>query len=241
MAGRWQLGFPLMFVLLGFLVSSGFAQELIRERELPSRRHELEALVRQRQADVRDLAAEVAGAAEELARVQDRLARDSSEVQEVVDQAERLKGPAGLVSLRGPGVVVELVDSPRAPSTRAEATDLRIQDVDLQLVVNILWSAGAEGVAVNGRRVVSTTAIRQAGGTILVNYGRVASPYRVVAVGDARALHALVTRSDAAHRFGVWQEIYGLRFSVQRVGEASVPPLRGATALMWAKPVREAR
>jgi uncharacterized protein YlxW (UPF0749 family) len=239
-AGRRQLGFSLTLLLLGFLVSTGFAQERLRERDLPSRRQELEALVRQRQEDVRELAAEVAGAAEELARIQDRLARGSSRVQEVVEEAERLRGPAGLTGLRGPGVVVELVDSPRAPSTRAEDADLRIQDVDLQLVVNVLWGAGAEAVSVNGRRVVSTTAIRQAGGTILVNYGRVVSPYRVVAVGDARALHARIAGSDAAERFGVWEEIYGLRFSVQRVDEASVPALREATSLRWARPVREA-
>lgn len=240
MAGRWQLGFPFTLLLFGFLVASGFAQERLRERDLPSQRQELEALVRQRQADVRDLAAEVAGAAEELAQLQQGLTRGSFRVQAVVEEAERLRGPAGLAGLSGPGVVVELVDSPRAPSTQAETTDLKIQDVDLQVVVNILWSAGAEGVSVNGRRVVSTTAIRQAGGSILVNYERVASPYRVVAVGDARALHERVAGSDAAQRFAVWEEIYGLSFSVRRVDEVAVPSLRGVTSLRWAEPVREA-
>lgn len=236
MAGRpW--GFPVLLLLLGFLVSTGFAQERLRERDLPSRRQELEALVRERQAEVRRLAAEVAGVAEELSQVERTLAQGSSRVREVVDEAERLRAVAGLAGVRGPGVVVELVDSPRAPETRAEAADSRIQDVDLQLVVNILWSGGAEAVAVNGRRVVSTTAIRQAGGAILVNYGAVASPYRVVAIGEPRALHSHVARSDAAERFGVWKEIYGLGFSVERVEDASVPALPSAPSLRWAKPV----
>ncbi len=232
-----QLGFPIVVVLLGFLVSTGFVQERLREQQIPSRRQELQALVRERQADVRALAAEVAELSDRLAGMQDRLARDSSQVRAVVEETEELRAPVGMAGARGPGVVVELADSPRAPSTRAESADFRIQDVDLQLVVNTLWHAGAEVVAVNGRRIVTTTAIRQAGGTILINYRAVASPYRVVAIGDADALHDRMTRSEVAERFGVWTEIYGLRFSVRRVGDASVPAVGGVSELGWARPM----
>jgi uncharacterized protein YlxW (UPF0749 family) len=229
-----------VLLVLGFLVSTGFVQERLRERQLPSRRQELEALVRQRQADVRDLSAEVGELSDRLAGIQDRVALGSSRVREIVEEAEMLSAAAGVAGALGPGVVVELADSPRTPSTQGEAADLRIQDVDLQLVVNTLWQAGAEAVAVNGRRVVSTTAIRQAGGTILVNYRAVTSPYRLVAIGDADVLHERMTRSEVAERFGVWTEIYGLRFSVEEVVEASVPALRGVPDLQWARPVGEA-
>lgn len=238
--GRPGLGFTVVLLLLGFLVSSGFVQERLRERDLPTRRQELEALVRQRQADVRGLSDEVAELSERLAGIQDRLGRGSSRVRDVVYQVELLRAAAGVGAARGPGVVVELADSHRAPSTRGEAADLRIQDVDLQLVVNDLWQAGAEAVAVNGRRVISTTAIRQAGGTILVNYRAVTSPYRLVAIGDAEVMQERMTRSELAERFGVWTEIYGLHFSVERVGVASVPPLSGVPQLHWARPVRGA-
>ena len=229
-----------MLVLLGFLVSTGFVQERLRERQLPSRRQELQALVRERQADVRDLAAEVAELSDRLAGIQGRLARDSSRVREIVEETEALRAPVGVGGAHGPGVVVELADSPRAPTTSAESADFRIQDVDIQLVVNTLWRAGAEVVVVNGRRIVTTTAIRQAGGTILVNYRAVVSPYRIVAIGDAEALHDRMTRSEVAERFGVWAEIYGLRFSVHRVGDASAPAVGGVSELGWARPAGEA-
>ena len=235
------MGFPLVLLLLGFLVSTGFVQERLRESQLPSHRQELEALVRQRQADVRGLSGEVAELSGRLAGIQDRLARGSSRVQEVVAEAEMLRALAGLAGARGPGVIVELADSPRAPSTTGEEADLTIQDVDLQLVVNALWQAGAEALAVNGRRVVSTTAIRQAGGTILVNYSAVTSPYRVVAIGNADTLHDRLTGSEVAERFGVWMEVYGLRFSVERSGAASVPALRGVPDIRWARPVKDTR
>jgi uncharacterized protein YlxW (UPF0749 family) len=231
-----SLGFPIVLVLLGFLVSTGFVQERLREQQLPSRRQELQALVRERRADVRALAAEVAQLSAQLAGIQDRLAGGSAQVRAVVEETEALRGPAGMAGAHGPGVVVELADSPRTPSSRAESADFRIQDVDIQLVVNTLWNAGAEVVAVNGRRIVATTAIRQAGGTVLVNYRAVASPYQVVAIGDADALHDRMTRSEVAERFGVWTEIYGLRFSVHRVGDASVPALSGVSELGWASP-----
>jgi uncharacterized protein YlxW (UPF0749 family) len=231
------IGFSIVLLVLGFLVSTGFVQERLREREVPSRRLELEALVGERRTDVRELSAEVAELADRLAGIQDRLARGSSQVREVVEEAERLRVAAGVVGVHGPGVVVVLADSPRAPATRGEEADLRIQDVDVQLVVNTLWRAGAEAVAVNGRRVVSTTAIRQAGGTILVNYSAVTSPYRVVAIGDADPLHQQMAQSEVAERFGVWTEIYGLTFSVERVDETSVPALRGVPAFRLARPV----
>jgi uncharacterized protein YlxW (UPF0749 family) len=230
------VGFTIVLVLLGFLVSTGFVQERLREQQLPSRRQELQALVRERQADVRALATEVAQLSDRLAEIRHRLASGSSQVRAVVEETEALRVPVGVAGAHGPGVVVELADSPRSPSSRAESADFRIQDVDIQLVVNTLWNAGAEVVAVNGRRIVTTTAIRQAGGTILVNYSAVASPYRVVAIGDADALHDRMTRSEVAERFAVWTDIYGLRFSVHRVGNASVPALGGVSELEWARP-----
>jgi uncharacterized protein YlxW (UPF0749 family) len=232
-----SLGFPIVLVLLGFLVSTGFLQERLREQQLPSRRQELQALVRERQSDVRALAAEVARLSAKLTGIQDRLASGSSRVRAVVEQAEALRAPVGMAGARGPGVVVDLADSPRSPASRAESADFRIQDVDLQLVVNTLWRSGAEVVSVNGRRIVTTTAIRQAGGTILVNYRAVASPYRVVAIGDAAVLHDRMMRSEVAERFSFWTEIYGLRFSVHRVDDATVPAAGGVSELGWARPV----
>jgi small basic protein len=48
----------------------------------------------------------------------------------------------------------------------------------VQLVVNALWEAGAEAIAINGQRIVATTAIRSAGGAVLINYKVLTSPDR---------------------------------------------------------------
>ena len=60
----------------------------------------------------------------------------------------------------------------------------RVQDGDLQLVVNALWAAGAEAVSINGQRLGPTTAIRFAGEAVLVDFRPVTSPYEISAIGD---------------------------------------------------------
>jgi uncharacterized protein YlxW (UPF0749 family) len=227
---------PAILLLLGFVVAVTFVQERVREEQLPSRARELEALIRQRQGTVRDLAAEVAELSRRLAEARAVQARRSARGAEVIEQLDRLRAPAGLAPVRGPGVVVELRDNPSAPATREEATDLRIQDVDLQLVVNALWASGAEAVAVNGRRVVSTTAIRTAGDAILVNFRAVSSPYRVVAAGDPERLRRGVADSEIARHFEVWRQVYGLGFSLRSADPVTVPGLQGAGDLTWAMP-----
>lgn len=236
MRSRFHVGLALVMALLGFLVASAFLQERLRERAEPAQREELRALIEGRRSTIRDLSEEVASLSGRLARAQAEAARGSEEVRAVVRRVEQLEGVAGLSGLQGPGVVVELSDSDERPRTPEEESDLRIQDLDLQLVVNALWEAGAEAVAVNGRRVVATTAIRKAGQVILVNYRSVASPYRVVALGDPDSLARYLLASEIAQRFDVWRDVYGLGFSVAREDRLFVPPLGGRPELRWATP-----
>jgi uncharacterized protein YlxW (UPF0749 family) len=90
---------------------------------------------------------------------------------------------AGTTALKGPGISITMDD---APDAKAGSLN-RVLDKDLQDVVNVLWESGADGIAVNGRRLTGTTAIRSAGDAILVNYEPIARPYVVTAVGGAPA------------------------------------------------------
>ena len=106
-------------------------------------------------------------------------------------------GPAvGLASVTGPGVVVVVDD---APSTDGDARD-QVLDLDLQVLANGLWTAGAEAVSINGHRLSALTAIRGAGDAITVDYRSLTRPYRVEAIGDPRTLQARLAESAA----GAW-------------------------------------
>jgi uncharacterized protein YlxW (UPF0749 family) len=90
-------------------------------------------------------------------------------------QARELGLAAGELPAAGPGLQVTLDDAPTAEDAvggdpRADADyDLGVLfDADLQIVVNGLWAAGAESIAVNGQRLTALSAIRSAGRAILV-------------------------------------------------------------------------
>jgi uncharacterized protein YlxW (UPF0749 family) len=229
-------GFVIVLLVLGFIVAAGLVQERLRERELPERGKELARLIEARRRDVRELSDEASDLSVRLEEIQHREIRASERAGRLALDLEWLRAAAGLSELRGPGIVVELTDSPRAPRSLAEETDLRIQDVDLQLLANALWRSGAEAVAVNGHRLASTTAIRRAGSQILVNLRPVVSPYRVAAIGDPDDLGRGVASSDLAEQFAVWEEVYGLGFGLRVQEAVTLPPFPGMGELRWARP-----
>lgn len=236
---RPGLVLPSILLVLGLLVTAAVVQERGREERLPRQAEDLTDLIARRRAATRELSSELAALSERLAAAQAAQAEGSQQVGAIVARVDRLRPVAGLAPLQGPGVVVELRDSAEPPRTRGEVLDLRIQDVDIQLVVNALWTAGGRAVAVNGRRVTATTAIREAGGRVQVNFRPISSPYRITAIGEPDALRAGLDRSEIAEQLELWTELYGLGFSVRSQDGLRVPGLELGSGLSWARPAEE--
>ena len=144
---------------------------------------------------------------------------------------------AGTGTAGGPGLRVTLED---APVTRADPEsadpDLRVQDVDLQVVVNGLWAAGAEAVAINGQRLTALTAIRTAGSAILVDLAPLASPYVVEAIGDPTAMQTAFARTSAGQHLATLRNTYGIPSQVAAADDLRLPGssrtrLQSATAI----------
>jgi uncharacterized protein YlxW (UPF0749 family) len=217
-------------LIVGFLIATSWAEARDAERAARPERERLAGLVASRQAQTSDLEERLADLRTRL----DATVGESSRLNGLRAEAARLAAAGGRVALRGPGLVVEVRD---APDTQGEdTTDDLVQDIDLQLVVNALWSAGAEAIAINGERLVSTTAIRSAGSAILVNFRVLTSPYRVVALGDSAALERRFGTSEIAARFKKWAEIYGLGMTIKRDRRLSVPAYAGAVRSRYAVP-----
>lgn len=231
---------PTILLLIGFLVTSALVEEGRREAQLPSRSAELLELIRTREASITELSTQAGSIASRLRELQRADAAESERLREILADVERLRLPASAGPARGPGVVVELSDSGTSPQTRGELTDLRIQDVDLRLVVNALWQSGAEAVAVNGHRIGGTSAIRSAGDRILVNFDPVASPFRVTAIGDPEGLEAGLHETEISQQFDVWTQVYGLGFAVRTERGLRLPALEASDPLEWAQPLEEA-
>lgn len=159
----------------------------------------------------------------------------------VLDVVRRLNLDAGAVATTGPGVVVTLDDAsdaqgpvggdPRAADNGAE----RVRPLDIQILANGLWAAGAEAVAVNGQRLTSLSAIRGAGDAILVGFRPLAPPYRVEAIGDPNDLRTRLADSSAGSYLAFLQQNVGLRVSVSGADDLTLPGA-GPLRLRYAQP-----
>jgi uncharacterized protein YlxW (UPF0749 family) len=145
-------------------------------------------------------------------------------------QGQQLALLTGELPVRGPGLEISLQDAPRADASGAvvdpradSGDDGRVHDRDVQIVVNGLWAAGAEAVAVNGRRLTSLSAIRSAGEAILVDFRPLLPPYRVQAIGNAQELLRQFTPQFAGSYLQSLRDNYGIGVSITSVQSLDLP------------------
>jgi uncharacterized protein YlxW (UPF0749 family) len=161
--------------------------------------------------------------------LRDRSLAGSSAGAAITAQVRAAELAAGTLAVTGPGVRVVVSDQRGGEHNR-------VQDRDLQAVVNALWAAGAEAIAVNGERLTAQSAIRQAGDAILVDLAPVSSPYVVEAVGAPVGLDHGFGVSAAAARMRGYAQLYGLGFRYSRA-KALRLPAAAEEPLRFARPV----
>ncbi len=142
---------------------------------------------------------------------------------------QELEVQGGQTAVTGPGLTV-VIDGSTANSGAGV-----LLDRDVQLLVNGLWSAGAEAVSVGGVRLRTTSAIRQAGNAVLVDNRPVFWPIVLQAVGDPSTLHVKFVGTVGFGRFQTFVSLYGIRFDVT-AQTALTLPAAGAPDLQYASP-----
>lgn len=150
-------------------------------------------------------------------------------------EAERAITAAGLQvgarPVQGPGVVVLLQDALAgdAGSPGEAENPERVNARDVQLVVNGLWSAGAEAVSVNEHRLTSTSAIRFAGEAIIVDFRSLAPPYEIRAIGDPQRLSQELSTGTTGSYLGELRTQLGLRSETTVQEEITIGPAERLT------------
>jgi uncharacterized protein YlxW (UPF0749 family) len=145
----------------------------------------------------------------------------------VLAQSTALQVAAASTAVAGPGIIVTVDDAPGATS---QASQGAIRDSDLQSLINGLWTAGAEAIAINGSRVGPGTAIRLAGEAITVNYRSLDAPYTVKAIGDPDTLPAALAETQGGQLMASLQRNLRVRFAVQTATRLTVPAGTGKHA-----------
>jgi uncharacterized protein YlxW (UPF0749 family) len=176
-----------------------------------------------------DLEAQLEHLSGQVTAARDEVLTHSAVGQQALDALARAEQGGAAVKVSGPGLLVTLAnadptaDADPVGGAAAEDPRGRVRDGDLQLVVNALWAAGAEGISINGQRLGPLTAIRFAGEAVLVDFKPVTNPYEISAIGDPDTLASKFLASPEVSSLAVISSSFGLRFDFARKDELTLP------------------
>jgi uncharacterized protein YlxW (UPF0749 family) len=221
----WRVAVPLVAASAGLLFTTSavashgvdLRNDRVRVTDLIDREQQSAAQAERQYAALRaQMDAEAATAAAGDARVR-----------AAADAAAALAPAAGLTAVHGPGLVVSLDDAPLKPGRPlprgAGPNDVVVHQQDVQAVVNALWAGGAEALTIMGERVVSTSAVRCVGNTLLL-HGRVyAPPFVIGAIGDPDQLLKSIAAEPDVQIFQEYVAAYGLGFTTKTQRDLTMP------------------
>ena len=199
---------------------------------------ELSELIAQRETVIARQAGQLADLQQQVERLTEQAASRDGAVAAAQSSGDAGALSAALVPLTGPGVVITLDDAPARPDGslpgNARPDDVVIHQSDVQAVVNAVWAAASDGVAVMDQRLIATSAVRCVGNTLLLQGRTYSPPFVVTAIGDAAAIRAQLAVSPQVAVFQQAVEDFGLTFSVRERTEVTVPAYDGPLDLQYA-------
>lgn len=224
----------LVCMILGLMLATQFKNvqnvggnvSLQRTQELTSQIQKLNQDIVSQQGIIGDL--------EKRISEYENAAKDEGKINDTMyKELERSRILAGLTELEGPGVIVTVNIVP--VTDWGEAGIVRnVYYEDLLMLVNELNAAGAEALAINNERIISTTEIRNAGDYIVINTNRHSAPFEIKAVGNPETLEAsLKLLGGVADSLGEELEI-----KIKREQKIRIPKYSGTLQYDYAVPVQ---
>ena len=132
----------------------------------------------------------------------------------------RLEAGAGFRPVTGEGVRITVEGNPVGDPSQ------QVRDADLALLVDGLFEAGAEAIAINDQRLNNLGSIRNTGAAIHVNTRPLTEPYVVRAIGDTRTLQAMLLETTHGSDFFSLADQLGFVYTMQNVDQLSLPAAR---------------
>lgn len=147
-------------------------------------------------------------------------------------QISQLEQATGMTPVSGSALQISLDDAPREPGTAlpegAVPDDLVVHQQDVQSVVNAMWRGGATAVQVMDQRIISTSAIRCVGNTLLLQ-GRVYSPpFVVTAIGNTSDLQQALNDEPGVSLYREYVERFNLGWDVSILNQTTIPAWQGS-------------
>ena len=234
--GVWSLAVPAVTALAGllFATSAGAAGGSdLRGSDMQN----LPDVIRGQTRTVEGKAVQARELREDVEELTAQVAANDPALAEQSRRVAHLGAHAGTEAVTGPALRVELWDAGTDGTIPQGYTvdDVVVHQQDVQAVVNALWAAGAEAMMIQDQRVISTSAVRCVGNTLILQ-GRVYSPpYVITALGDPTALRAGLDGDPAVAVYRQYVDLVGLGYRVSEPGQVRIPAFTGGVATRYAK------
>ena len=147
-------------------------------------------------------------------------------------QISQLEQLTGLTPISGSALRISLDDAPRELGEPLPAgvspDDLIVHQQDVQSVVNAMWRGGATAVQVMDQRIISTSAIRCVGNTLLLQ-GRVYSPpFVITAIGNTSELQQALNDEPGVSLYREYVERFNLGWKISILNKTTIPAWQGS-------------
>lgn len=237
----WSIVVPVIALLAGILfTTSATTADGTALRD--DRRPQLAQLITDKRSRLDQSERKAAQLRAEVDQATAQLANVDQPVKEARERGNALLGPAGFTALRGPGVTIVLNDSSRRPATTGKNApdndDLVVHQQDVQAVVNALWAGGAEAMSIMNIRVVSTSAVRCVGNTLLLHGQVFSPPFKVTAIGEPTAMQHALDSAEGVRQFRQAVADFGLGYQETVERNVTVPAYDGSSDLRSARAVQ---
>jgi uncharacterized protein YlxW (UPF0749 family) len=230
----WSIGVPLIALAAGLLFTTS-ATTAGGTPLRDDRRPQVTQLIVDKRERLEGREARAAQLRTQVNQDSARLAAVDAPVREAFEKADGMSAAAGFTPLRGPGLTVVLNDSPRRAGdggpNNPKNDDLVVHQGDVQAVVNALWAGGAEAMSIMDVRVISTSAVRCVGNTLLLHGQPYSPPFKITAIGEPTALHRALESAEGVQQFRDAVADFGLGYSETTERNVTVRAYDGSSDL----------
>jgi uncharacterized protein YlxW (UPF0749 family) len=233
----WQVTLGVALLALGFLIAAQLASEGPRVRYTTQERTPLVETANELQSQQDDLKAQILDLRTQVTKVETEGTGSADLVRQLNAQLADARTAAGLIALTGTGIVIQLEDSKAPVPPDGSESDYLVGSRDIRTVVEELWGAGAEAIAVNGERITTTSAIIDVGTSLLVNSAYLAPPYQVTALGAPGIYDRLSKAPGFVDFLRARGEGYGIQVSLATPDSVDMPAFVGTVTLRYSRPL----
>lgn len=237
---QWAVSIALALIVIGFVGYAQWNASPDRTQFATSVQQVLARQVSGLEKEQQDLRSQIAEADAQVLEFQAASTTSSSALAELNRKLAEARLAVGLTDLTGPGAVIEIADSHRLVPDGDNVANYIVLVDDLRDIVAALWASGAEGITINGERLVAASSTYGVGASILVNTAFLSPPFRIEAIGPGGLLDRFMANPAFKGRVAQRIDVFGLEFATASADSLKLPAFVGNTRFRWAVPVEAA-